>query len=74
MHVSYGLHNLRILFSILIGSFESRHFTLYGYIFHVCKAKIYTEFRAQVHRDRGGRKHILFAFIILQKGNVLLLL
>ncbi len=33
------------------------------------------EFHAQVHRDRDGRKHIRkFAFIILQKRNVLLLL
>ncbi len=32
------------------------------------------EFRAQVHRDWDGRKRILFAFIILQKCNVLLLL
>ncbi len=61
-------------FSIWIGSFESRHITLYRYIFNVCKAKIYMEFRAQVHRDRDSRKRILFAFIILQKHNILLLL
>ncbi len=28
------------------------------------------EFRAQVHRDREGRKHIMFAFIILQKHGI----
>ncbi len=35
---------------------------------------IYTEFHAQIHEDRDDRKRILFAFIILQKHNVLLLL
>ncbi len=59
MHVSYGLHNLRrgYLFSIWIGSFESRHFTLYRYIFHVCKASIHgvSDFCAQVYRDRDSR-------------------
>ncbi len=34
---------------------------------------IYTEFRAQVHRDRYGRKRVVFAFIILQKRVLLLL-
>ncbi len=50
--------------------------TINRYIFHVCKASIQgvSEFRVQVHRDRDGRKCIVFAFIILQKHNVLLLL
>ncbi len=34
---------------------------------------MYIEFHAQVHRDRDGRKRILFSFIILQKRVLLLL-
>ncbi len=34
---------------------------------------IYTEFHAQVHRDRDGRKRILFVFFILQKHVLVLL-
>ncbi len=28
------------------------------------------EFRAQVHRDRDGKKRIMFAFIVLQKCGI----
>ncbi len=42
MHVSYGLHNLRISVSIEIGSFESRHFALYRYVF-ISVRQVYTE-------------------------------
>ncbi len=75
LHVSYGLYSLiwEDLFSIWIGSFESRHFALYRYVF-ISVRQVFTEFRAQVHRDQDGRKRLLFAFIILQKRNVLLLL
>ncbi len=59
------------LFTIWIGLFESRHFTLYRYVF---VRQVYTvlEFRAQVQKHRDSREDILFAFIILQKRNVLL--
>ncbi len=63
----------KYLFSIWICSFESRHCALYRYVF-LSVRQIYIEFRAQVYRDRDSRKLILFAFIILQKRNVLLLL
>ncbi len=43
-------------------------------IFLMSVRQVYAEFCAKVHRDRDGRKHILFAFNILQKHNVLLLL
>ncbi len=60
------------LFYIWVGLFESRHFTFYRYIFMSVR-QVYMKFRAQVYRDRDGRKHILFPFIILQKRHVLLL-
>ncbi len=61
------------LFSIWIGSFKGRHFNLYWYIFHVCKASIHrnSKFRVQVHRGRDGRKHILLLYF--KKHNVSLL-
>ncbi len=61
------------LFSIWIGSFESRHFTLYRYVLSV-RQVAYTQSFVLKFTDRDGRKHIMFAFIILQKCNVLLLL
>ncbi len=36
--------------------------------FYVCKAKVYTEFCAQVHRDRDGRMRILFALYYFTKA------
>ncbi len=44
------------------------------YIFFMSVRQAYMEFCAQLHGDRDGRKCILFAFIILQKHSVLLLL
>ncbi len=45
------------LFSIWIGSFESRYFTLYRYIFVMSVRQRYTEFHAQVHRPRRQKAH-----------------
>ncbi len=73
MHVSYGLHNLRICFPFeLVHLKVDISFSIVD-MFNLCKTKMYIEFHAQVHRDRDGRKRILFAFIILQKRVLLLL-
>ncbi len=54
-HLNYIIE---YLFFIWIDSFESRHFPLDRYVFMSVR-QVYWEFRAQVHRDRDGRKHIL---------------
>ncbi len=68
--ISLILLKLFTFSQILQGVPKLSHATVYRYIFYVCKAKIYTEFRAPFHRIRDGRKRILFAFIILQKCGI----
>ncbi len=71
MNVSYGLHNLGIYFP-----FELVHLkvdiSLSIDIFLMSVRQRYTEFCAQVHRDRDGRKRMMFDFIILQNRILLL--
>ncbi len=88
LYVSYGLHKLRICFpfelvhlkfhSLSLSLSLSLYIYIYIYIymcvfFYDYKAKIYTEFHAEVHRARDDRKCILFAFIILQRFVLMLL-
>ncbi len=60
LHVSYGLYSLiwEYLFSTWIGSFESRYFALYTYVF-ISVRQVFTEFHAHVHRDQDGRKRLV---------------
>uniref|UniRef100_A0A672ML37 Calcium dependent secretion activator 2 n=1 Tax=Sinocyclocheilus grahami TaxID=75366 RepID=A0A672ML37_SINGR len=51
------------MFQQILGIKKFEHQLLYNAL----QVSIYTEFCAQVHRDRDGRKPILFASIILQK-------
>ncbi len=70
----------KYLIYIWIGSFKSRHFTFYRYSIFFMSLRQALSFgsfllffwSAQIHKD--GKKRILFAFIILQNHNDLLLL
>ncbi len=71
-HMDYVSEN--ICFSFWIGSFKNRHFALYRYIFHVCEFRLIKKINLTSQRYLDGRTQILFAFIILQKHNILVLL
>ncbi len=73
VHLKFHSLSLSLSIYIYIYIYICVYIYIYVCVFYDYKAKIYTEFHAEVHRARDDRKCILFTFIILQRFVLMLL-